>query len=135
MIKVEIMAKDGTKVVKLTRSKAVHERCLNCSGWNAREVTNCSATDCPLYPFRTGKGSRGRAQERNKAIVRYCQWCFNGKSAKECTVRLCPLYAYRTNHVDESVIIERIKSNFPKSAFIRARNSRTSLNAGESAGL
>ena len=111
MIKVEVLAKDGgTKVVDLTRTKAVRERCLNCSAWSAYAVSQCPFTDCPLYPFRTGKGVRGRSDERNKAIVRYCQWCSNSRTPKDCTVRLCPLYAYRSGRIDNSVVLERVKS-------------------------
>jgi len=111
MITAKVRSRDGVKVVKLTRTKAVRERCLNCSAWSAYAVSQCPFTDCPLYPFRTGKGVRGRSAEKNRAIVRYCQWCSNSRTPKDCTAKLCPLYVYRTGHIDNSVVLEEVKSS------------------------
>lgn len=35
--------------------RAVRQRCLDCSAYNPHEVRMCVMTDCPLYPYRTGK--------------------------------------------------------------------------------
>lgn len=39
---------------KLTRKQAIKERCLNCSGYNRKEVKNCEIKECPLYRYRLG---------------------------------------------------------------------------------
>lgn len=35
--------------------KAIRAKCLDCSGDYLKEIKECPITDCPLYPFRTGK--------------------------------------------------------------------------------
>lgn len=35
--------------------KAIREKCLDCSGWQPKEVRLCPHAECPLYPFRLGK--------------------------------------------------------------------------------
>ena len=35
--------------------KAIRRKCIDCSGWNQREVELCPLTECTLYPFRFGK--------------------------------------------------------------------------------
>jgi len=116
-MKVEILSKQGTKVVDLNRRRAIRERCLNCSGWSPQEVTNCEHTDCPLYPFRTGTG-RQDAKERDKAIREYCKWCMASEAPSKCVARTCPLFAYRKSGVDRSVGVKdlaekgRIAANF-----------------------
>jgi hypothetical protein len=34
--------------------KAIRAKCLDCCCGNAAEVRKCTATDCPLWPFRLG---------------------------------------------------------------------------------
>jgi len=101
---VEIQSKDGTTVVNLNRRRAIRERCLNCSGWSVAEVRFCSFADCPLYPFRMGKGKQD-ARERARAIRAYCAWCMAGnvREVGKCTVRTCPLFPYRQTTTDRSV--------------------------------
>ena len=72
--------------VKLSRRKAIRERCLDCSAWSTKEVAQCKMTKCALYPYRMGKGKQNPTA-RNKAIRAYCLWC-SGDQPKE--VRLCP---------------------------------------------
>lgn len=38
-----------------TPIKAIRAKCLECSGFQPKEVRGCVITDCPLYPFRMGK--------------------------------------------------------------------------------
>lgn len=66
-MKVIMLSKNGPKVVGLNRRKAVRERCLNCAGWFHKEITDCTFTDCHLYPFRSGQGKQN-AKARAKAI-------------------------------------------------------------------
>ena len=91
-----IQGKTGLKTVSLNRRKAIRERCLNCSGWSAREVTECRFSDCQLYPFRTGQG-RQNPKARNNAIRKYCLWCMNGQRSEvaKCPSFDCSLFPYR----------------------------------------
>jgi len=43
----------GSKVVSLTARKAIREKCKDCCGHQVHEVRKCTATLCPLWPFRT----------------------------------------------------------------------------------
>ena len=62
--------------VALTPNKAIRCQCLECVGWSASEVKECTDHHCPLYPFRLGTNpSRKRGQKepskirRNGAII------------------------------------------------------------------
>jgi len=35
-----------------SRKAAIRAQCLECCGWSAKEVRNCTTTDCTLYKFR-----------------------------------------------------------------------------------
>ena len=95
-MKTVIQSKTGTKVVNLNRRKAIKERCLNCSAWSPKKVEQCHFTDCPLYPYRSGKGKQD-AKERNKAIRAYCLWCCSNqpKEVRLCPSGTCSLFFYR----------------------------------------
>lgn len=43
---------------RMTRSQAIRAKCLDCCCQQRVEVTNCTATDCPLWRFRMGKEER-----------------------------------------------------------------------------
>ena len=49
----KIRTETGEKVVRLTARRAIIAFCRECTGWNRAEVRACTATICPLYPFRT----------------------------------------------------------------------------------
>jgi len=72
-MKIQIYAKGGFKLITkdLNRRKAMRERCMNCSAWVTKDVAECFADDCPLYPYRSGKGKQN-AKARSKAIREYC---------------------------------------------------------------
>ena len=40
---------------RITPLKAVRLKCLDCCCGSAHEVKLCTATKCPLYPFRDGR--------------------------------------------------------------------------------
>ena len=44
----------GGTMKKLTPIKAIRVKCVDCSGGSYTEVTLCTVTRCPLYPYRTG---------------------------------------------------------------------------------
>lgn len=106
------MSKDGFKVVDLNRRKAIRERCLNCSCWIPKEVTHCTFKDCPLYPFRTGKGKQN-PKKRKEAVWKYCLWCQAGQHSeviKGVSVH-CPLYTYRLKQIDRTLEIDSNAEN------------------------
>ena len=39
----------------LTPMKAMRAKCLDCCCGEVKEVRNCPATECPLWPYRMGK--------------------------------------------------------------------------------
>ena len=41
---------------KVTRAKAIRLKCLDCSCYQYKEVGLCTVTDCPLWPYRYGRG-------------------------------------------------------------------------------
>lgn len=51
---------------KLTRKKAIKAKCLDCSGGIRAEVRRCTATNCPLWPFRMGTETKSSATNEVK---------------------------------------------------------------------
>ncbi len=39
---------------KLTPVKAIRLKCIDCSGFQEKEVKECVCKNCPLYPYRLG---------------------------------------------------------------------------------
>ncbi|MFO8164522.1 MAG: hypothetical protein R6T98_08305 [Desulfatiglandales bacterium] len=105
-MRIQIQNKNGFKIVNLNRRRAIREKCLNCSAWSIKEVEDCQHTDCPLYPYRSGKGPQN-AKARGKAIRDYCLWCMNGNASevRKCPTRDCPLFPYRQSKVDTTIEI------------------------------
>ena len=85
----------------LTPLKAIRARCIDCSGFELKEVRNCQHLDCPLYPLRMGKGARATL----KRIRAYCLWCCNnqGSEVRFCPSVKCPLWEYRFGKGKESL--------------------------------
>jgi len=40
--------------MRLTRQQAIRKKCLDCSGYQPKEVRLCPIKDCPLYRYRLG---------------------------------------------------------------------------------
>jgi hypothetical protein len=40
---------------RLSRTKAIRMKCLDCSGGQQAEVRKCPATNCPLWRYRMGR--------------------------------------------------------------------------------
>jgi len=69
-VKHEIRTQRGngeTRVVALTSNKAIRYQCLECVGWSASEVKECTDNHCPLYPLRMGTNPSRKRRERNWA--------------------------------------------------------------------
>jgi len=109
MMKVLVRGKNGLKPIELNRRKAIRERCLNCSAWSHKEVTNCKFKDCSLYPFRSGQGKQN-ARDRSKAIRLYCLWCMNDQHGEvsKCPPSYCSLFPYRKAQTDRSTEIKSL---------------------------
>ena len=112
-MKVEILGKNGNRVVDLNRRRAIRLRCFDCSDYSPSEVRNCKILDCKLYPFRLGIGKQD-PQKRSKAIRDYCLECMCGvrSEVKKCTCPDCSLYPYRFSRVDRSVEIKKDTNEF-----------------------
>ncbi|HPN32398.1 MAG TPA: hypothetical protein PKY81_15710 [bacterium] len=41
-----------------SRLKAIKERCLDCSGYEFKEIKNCKFTDCQLFNYRLGRNPK-----------------------------------------------------------------------------
>ena len=78
---------------RLTPLKAIRAKCIDCSGFELKEVRECQAEDCFLYPLRMGRGSRATL----KKIRAYCLWCCNDQSneVRLCPSVMCSLWEYR----------------------------------------
>ncbi len=37
-----------------TPIKAIRKYCIECSGYQLKEIRDCTCTECPLYPYRMG---------------------------------------------------------------------------------
>jgi hypothetical protein len=59
------------------RKDAVVLHCIMCMGWQPRLVRGCTATDCPLYPYRLGAPSR---------IDRCDSWRELARSERHCNI-------------------------------------------------
>jgi hypothetical protein len=105
-MKATVLCKNGFKIANLNRRKAIHERCLNCSGWIPKEVTDCTFTECPLYLFRSGD-EKQNPKKRKEAIRKYCLWCMNAQHSEvvKCVSPNCPLYRYRLKEIDINIEI------------------------------
>ena len=42
-----------------SRKQAIRNKCIDCCGGVRAEVRKCSATNCPLWPFRLGTEQKG----------------------------------------------------------------------------
>jgi len=90
---------------RLTPIKAIHQKCLDCSGFSTKEVRECPCNEnnenveyCFLYPYRLGKKPKQKTEFTPiRSIRRYCLWCCCGsrKLVKECPTMDCPLWDYR----------------------------------------
>jgi len=53
---------NADKQPRVTRSRAIRLKCLDCCGNQQAEVAACIAYSCPLWPIRMGKGYEKMAQ-------------------------------------------------------------------------
>jgi hypothetical protein len=49
--------------------EAVRTKCLDCSHFEKKEITNCKVTGCPLFPYRPYQGSSKEPTENKTTVV------------------------------------------------------------------
>ena len=72
-IKHEIRTQRGngeTREVSLTPNKGIRCQCLECVGWSAFEVKECTDHHCPLYPFRMGTNPSRKRDQKEPGKIR-----------------------------------------------------------------
>jgi len=57
--------------MKATILKAIRKKCLDCSGYNEKEVRECVIPDCSLYPYRMGIDPDKKRQGRIENLVQF----------------------------------------------------------------
>jgi Zn-finger protein len=135
-MRVLILGKNGPKSFDLNRRKAIRERCLNCSGWSHKELANCTFSDCPLYPFRSGQGKQN-PKARSKAIKNFCRWCVNdqhGETSK-CTSIDCSLFPYRKTRTDRSTEIKSLPKKDHIEPYFERKTEKEYLSMGSNGKL
>jgi len=74
MIEHTFIYKGETKTMDLSPTKAIRQKCLECSAWSVREVEFCPCGDCALFPFRFGRDPGRKkvvlSEERKAEMVR-----------------------------------------------------------------
>ena len=53
---------------RVSRSKAIRLKCLDCCCGPSAEVRKCPATSCPLWRFRMGREVKDEACEENDSF-------------------------------------------------------------------
>lgn len=81
----------------MTPLKAIRARCVDCCAGELVTVRRCDfKEECPLWPFRMGKGVRGQGGLM-RPIRQYCLWCVRDQpnEARLCPSVKCALHPYR----------------------------------------
>lgn len=50
-------------------ARAIRAKCLNCSGYQRSQVRDSVLTDCPLFPYRFGKGPKAAINSLGKSYT------------------------------------------------------------------
>ena len=59
----------GKAVTGKSRKAAMHAQCLECCGWQIKEVFLCTDVGCPLYPYRP-KSRISQVMKTNNTIAK-----------------------------------------------------------------
>ncbi len=64
-VRVEVLLRDGVKIAKLNRPRAIAMKCFQCSNCQWSEVYNCEIKTCALWNFRPrGKPNQHQDHEQ-----------------------------------------------------------------------
>lgn len=55
--------------MKTTPLKAIKKHCLDCSGYEKRQVRECVIKNCPLFPFRAGSNPNRKGCTLKKRLA------------------------------------------------------------------
>ena len=73
------------------RLQALRTRCLDCCGYQEKEMALCSAVDCPFWPFRMGTDPlRKPASEARREAARRVMSNLNARRRKGLVLNLPP---------------------------------------------
>ena len=97
---VQVRTDKGIQELRITKSKAVKLRCLDCSAFDRKAVRECSNEKCILFVMRLrGKLEGEKAGlRRARAIKHFCRiHCMNDYRdlVKECSDINCSFHQYR----------------------------------------
>ena len=105
-----IRTKNGVQEVHINRRRACRFMCLECTGWEYNETSQCNGkmmdgSICALFPYKD-MSSKQNARGRSKAIRNFCLECMCGNvmDIVKCTSMLCPLYPYRNTKTDKTAL-------------------------------
>jgi len=93
-----IRTREGEVIkLKTSKTKAIKLRCLDCVGFERKNIKSCDNKKCFLFPHRLGRNKKHTTKERNLAIKEYCTKCVNGekREIKKCSSVTCPLFPHR----------------------------------------
>ncbi len=93
----------------LTPVRAIRAKCIDCSGGQLKEVTECKKKSCKNWPYRHGKRPKPGSEEERvllatmrrltpiQAIRAKCKDCCASatKEVKMCPSNHCPHWSYR----------------------------------------
>jgi hypothetical protein len=103
-----IRNRNGLRVARMNRRRAIRYFCAECVGWENNEINKCKGQHqngslCSFNSFRSGQGKQN-AKKRNAAIKKQCRYCMQGTfiSISNCTSRYCPIYPYRNHRTDRT---------------------------------
>lgn len=97
---VQVRTDKGILELRVTKSKAVKLRCLDCCGFNKKQVRECDATNCILYEMRSNGKLEGEKAglRRARAIKTYCRiHCMNDhrELVSSCNDINCSFHQFR----------------------------------------
>ena len=132
-----IRDRNGFRVARINRRKAIRYFCAECVGWETYQIDRCNGEHldgsmCSFHSFRSGQGKQN-AKLRSKVIRDYCLWCMVGNKAEvsKCTSPDCSLFPYRKSAIDRSAEIKSI----PKSSNIEPVSGNKTENEYQSADI
>ena len=53
---------------RMTRSQAIHQKCIECCNDQPHEVRKCESTRCALWRYRTGREEDDELKPRKKDV-------------------------------------------------------------------
>ncbi len=110
-------------ITRFNRRKSIRKKCLDCSGFSPKEVTNCKFKDCALYPYRSGRGKQN-PKARSEAIRKYCLWCVVDQRNEmlKCPSIDCELWPYRKSQIERPAKFKSLQKNDHIEALSEAKN-------------